>query len=131
MLYQADWAHVPETYGTDWYALHRADLHQELRHLATNPPEGIKSADLKFGKRVVSVDCEQGIINFEDGKRIQKDIVVGADGLHVSASRSEVPEDTDISKVRRCQVCFGRCTPTSSNQWPECFSMPCSVKGHV
>lgn len=96
MLYQADWAHVPETYGTDWYALHRADLHQELRHLATNPPAGIKPADLKFGKRVISVDCEQGIIDFEDGEQIQKDIVVGADGLHVSASRSEVLQGTDM-----------------------------------
>lgn len=83
-IVHADWAHIPEKYGSDWYTFHRADLHPELKRLATEPPIDVRPARIVFGKQVQSVDCEAGIIRFVDGEKVRKDVVVGADGVHVS-----------------------------------------------
>ena len=38
---------------------------------------------MNLSARVVDVDCEKGILTFADGAKIQKDVIIGADGVHV------------------------------------------------
>jgi salicylate hydroxylase len=72
--------HVP------WYFSHRVDLHNELKRLALNGSDGFPGAKLHLAKPVVDVDCENGVLKFEDGSTVRKDVIVGADGVHVCAN---------------------------------------------
>lgn len=66
-----------------------------------------------------SVDCERGIITFEDGSTVQVDLLIGADGVNVSvksacASRelpdsvafvsSPIPDKPSESRRRRSRL---------------------------
>jgi salicylate hydroxylase len=76
--------HVEKTYGTKWNFYHRVDMHQELKERALDP-EGLgKPAVIKLGCQVVDVDCEEGVITIKDGSKHQFDLVIIADGQHVS-----------------------------------------------
>ena len=76
--------HVEKTYGSKWNFYHRVDMHQELKERAIDPKGPGKPAIIMLGSQVVDVDCEEGIITIKDGSRHQYDLVVIADGQHVS-----------------------------------------------
>lgn len=80
-----------EVYGAWWYYVHRVDLHNELKRLATEPPDGVNPAILHLSAEVVDVDAEGGVLTFADGRRITKDLIIAADGIHVR--RIRVHED--------------------------------------
>lgn len=82
--YRADWEHIREDFGSEWFSLHRVDLHHGLKEAALHPPEGVEKPVLRLGHPVTSVDCESGIITLKDGTTHKKDVIVGADGVHVS-----------------------------------------------
>ncbi|KAI1502705.1 hypothetical protein F5X99DRAFT_426863 [Biscogniauxia marginata] len=80
-------------FGAPMRFYHRADLHAALRIMATAPASGFAqegqeiAADdtvLRFGTRVVDLDCEEGVVKLEDGKTVQKDLLVVADGIQSS-----------------------------------------------
>ena len=76
--------HVEKTYGSKWNFYHRVDMHQELKERALDP-EGLgKPAVIRLGCLVVDVDCEEGVITIKDGSKHQFDLVIIADGQHVS-----------------------------------------------
>lgn len=75
-------ANVEELYGDKWYFYHRVDMHRHLRELAETA-----GADIRLGKRVDDVDIEDGTIHLNDGTSVQKDLVIIADGQHVSIAR--------------------------------------------
>lgn len=70
---------MKEIYGADWYLLHRVDLHSGIRKLAVEKHK----IPLHLSSEVDSADCETGIITFADGRTLQKDLIVAADGIHV------------------------------------------------
>lgn len=67
-----------------WHLVHRVRLHQELKRLATSPEGPGIPAVLRTSSRVVDVDTETATVFLQDGGKVQGDLVIGADGVHVS-----------------------------------------------
>ncbi len=63
---------------------HRIDLHNQLKATAISSDHIGRPAQLRTDSRVVDVDPETATVVLEDGSRITGDVVVGADGIHVS-----------------------------------------------
>src|SRR5450759_4805487 len=63
-------------YGNRWAFFHRADLHTGLRNLVQSP--------IELATEVTKVDPRTSTITFADGRVIRKDLLVIADGAHVS-----------------------------------------------
>lgn len=62
---------------------HRSDLHDELKRLAIGEGEG-PPAQLHLDSKVVASDPDAGCITLSNGEIIDADVVIGADGIHVS-----------------------------------------------
>jgi 2-polyprenyl-6-methoxyphenol hydroxylase-like FAD-dependent oxidoreductase len=73
---QEKFAETEARYGNRWVFFHRADLHTGLRNLVHSP--------IELASEVTKVDPETATITLADGRVIQKDLVVIADGAHVS-----------------------------------------------
>jgi 2-polyprenyl-6-methoxyphenol hydroxylase-like FAD-dependent oxidoreductase len=76
---------VPK-YGAPWYLSHRVDVHTELKRLATEPIYGSRTAKITLSSEVVDVDREKGTLTLANGSVHQKDLIVAADGVHVSST---------------------------------------------
>ncbi|KAI8947191.1 FAD/NAD(P)-binding domain-containing protein [Xylaria longipes] len=85
--------------GAPCLSFHRVDLHKGLRALATGGGEREHDANdegeggnvtrikgtpvaIRLGCEVQSVDCEKGVLTLADGSKVQKDLVIIADGAH-------------------------------------------------
>ncbi|KAK7042789.1 FAD/NAD(P)-binding domain-containing protein [Favolaschia claudopus] len=58
----------------------RSDLHGELERLATGPGEG-PPAVMHLASQVVDCNTQEGFLKLSDGRVIQSDLVLGADGI--------------------------------------------------
>lgn len=94
-------------YGADRIMWHRQDLHAYLRKIATTAElerDG-QPAILHTSARVSSCSCQDGKVTLEDGKILEADLIIGADGIH-SALRTSVlgkeikPKPTGSSAYR-------------------------------
>jgi 2-polyprenyl-6-methoxyphenol hydroxylase-like FAD-dependent oxidoreductase len=105
--------HVEKTYGSKWNFYHRVDMHQELKDLAVDPNGPGKPAVIKLGSQVVDVDCEEGIITIKDGSKHQFDLVIIADGQHVSRITHDFDESTSkhhrTGSSKKSQVSICQC----------------------
>jgi salicylate hydroxylase len=72
-------ANVEQQFGNKWYFYHRVDMHRHLREMAE-----AAGSIIRLGAQVTDVDPETGIISLKDGSHVQKDLVIVADGQHVS-----------------------------------------------
>jgi salicylate hydroxylase len=71
-------------HGAKCWSFHRGDLHRGLMDLAMREEgEGIP-ATAKLECTVVDVDCMDGLVRLADGTKVKKDLVIIADGVHVS-----------------------------------------------
>ncbi|KAJ7601866.1 FAD/NAD(P)-binding domain-containing protein [Mycena polygramma] len=61
--------------------VHRSDLYEELKRLATADGEG-SPAKLRLGAKVTACDPEEGTIKLDNGEVVRADLVLGADGIH-------------------------------------------------
>lgn len=82
-------AHMPldglaERYGNPMLHFHRVHLHELLRHAATDPSRDGVPATIHLGSKSVDIDCDKGLIIFADGRQVQKDLIIVADGIKVS-----------------------------------------------
>lgn len=57
------------------------DLHESLKRLATDPSRPGEPATIRVASKVLSCDCESGVVTLENGEIIQGDLIVGADGM--------------------------------------------------
>jgi 2-polyprenyl-6-methoxyphenol hydroxylase-like FAD-dependent oxidoreductase len=73
-----------------WLLAHRVHLHETLRKVATSPDGKGQPVQLHTSSKVVEVDPATATVTTEDGKKLQRDLVLGADGVH-SVTRSKVP----------------------------------------
>jgi salicylate hydroxylase len=64
-------------WGAPWLLNHRADLHEELRRLATDPDLPGQPADLRLGCAVESCDPEEGVVRLADGTILHADVIIG------------------------------------------------------
>jgi salicylate hydroxylase len=78
-------------YGNRWAFFHRADLHTGLRNLVQSP--------IELASEVTKVDPQTATITLVDGRVIQKDLLVIADGAHVSQSSKLQPILTNSVKT--------------------------------
>jgi 2-polyprenyl-6-methoxyphenol hydroxylase-like FAD-dependent oxidoreductase len=76
-----------------WLLIHRVALHDQLKKVATGDDGPGIPAKLHTSTKAVDFDAELGTVAFENGTSITADVIVGADGIYVSA-------------VHRC---LGRC----------------------
>lgn len=76
-----------QVYGGKALIFHRVDLHKELLELATGKVGTGYPATVKLGCLATDVDSEEGIIRFEKGAEVRNDLVVIANGIHVSYLR--------------------------------------------
>ena len=74
-------ANVEQQFGSKWFFYHRVDMHRHLKELAES-----HGTIIRLGNQVMDVDPDTGMIDLKDGSRIQKDLVIIADGQHVSVS---------------------------------------------
>jgi len=72
-------ANVEQQFGCKWHFYHRVDMHRHLREMAE-----AAGAIIRLGCQVMDCDPDSGIIGLKDGTKVQKDLVVIADGQHVS-----------------------------------------------
>ena len=72
-------ANVEQQFGNKWYFYHRVDMHRHLREMAE-----AAGSIIRLGTQVTDVDPETGLISLKDGSHVQKDLVIVADGQHVS-----------------------------------------------
>ena len=63
---------------------HRVDLHAQLREIATIETGVGTAVNLVTATGVTDVDIESNTITFKDESKRQADLIVGADGVHVS-----------------------------------------------
>lgn len=77
----------PLTCGYPYHMMHRAHLHKALKERALKV-----GVQLKTASRVVSVrqDEEGATVMLEGGQEVAGDVVIGADGVHVSAVLSSL-----------------------------------------
>lgn len=78
-------------YGNRWAFFHRADLHTGLRSLVQAP--------IELASEVTKVDPHTATITLIDGRVIRKDLLVIADGAHVSQLYGVDPILTNSAKT--------------------------------
>lgn len=68
-----------ETYGANYYQIHRADLHGALLALAENTPQ----ITLHVGNGLVDLTQSDGEVtaHFANGETVSADLLIGADGI--------------------------------------------------
>ena len=64
------------------------DLHNELKILALGSDQGGITPTLHLSSRVANVDAEAGTITLANGDVHEADLIVAADGIHVSFIRA-------------------------------------------
>ena len=83
-----------EKYGAPWYFIHRVDLHSELKRLAQQSTSDSEGATIRLSSEVLSVDHVTGKLSLADGSTETTDLIVAADGVHVSV---HLPDAVDIA----------------------------------
>lgn len=78
-----DLANVPKKFGAKLNFYHRKDLHNTLKEMVQSAEDGQleTAATIRLGQGVVDIDCDAGIIVLADGTRVQKDLIIVADGI--------------------------------------------------
>lgn len=74
----------PEEDGAARIIYHRVDLHNGLRRLATQPADDTAQgppAELILGCGVEDCDSQAGTVTLADGRQLQADLIVAADGM--------------------------------------------------
>ncbi|KAI9658365.1 MAG: hypothetical protein M1821_002498 [Bathelium mastoideum] len=103
------------TWGLPMYAVHRVDLHTQLRRLATEAKGPGRPCDVRTLAKVVDYDAEKGKITTENGEVLQADLIVAADGVHSKAVKHVLGEDeTETLQVGDTGwACMRWLTPTN------------------
>ncbi|RDW87852.1 hypothetical protein BP5796_03546 [Coleophoma crateriformis] len=95
-----------QKYGAQRIIYHRVDLHNALKEACTAPHGYGKPVQIIPSSRVLTADCEKGIVNLESGTTYQGDIIIGADGIHSNLRTSvlgqgvSAPKPTGLSAYR-------------------------------
>ena len=83
-LFNVDFSKPNQIWQHKWLLVHRAHLHTALREAVMSEEGKGKPATLKLASRVTSVDPEKAEVTLDSGEKITGDVLLGADGVHVS-----------------------------------------------
>lgn len=64
--------------------MHRVDLHNKLKSEATSTSRDGVLVTLHLACKVVDIDLQNASVTLDDGRVFDGDLLLGADGLHVS-----------------------------------------------
>ena len=90
VVFNEEYPDLEQQFGHKSWSFHRVDLHKGLLDLAVeqNECKGLPAV-IRLGCQVQGVDFPEGNIVLADGKSIKKDLIVVADGAHVSLNTEE------------------------------------------
>jgi salicylate hydroxylase len=84
-MYRDVYGSMEEKYGHKNWSFHRVDLHEGLIKLATDVDVSKgRPAKIRLATEVTDIDCEKGEMTTANGEKVRKDLVIVADGAHVS-----------------------------------------------
>ncbi|KIW95720.1 uncharacterized protein Z519_04305 [Cladophialophora bantiana CBS 173.52] len=108
VLWRKSLANLEKEYGAPWMTVHRVDLHNCLRDLATRREGAGVPVDIMEGVSAVYFD-PAGSITLHNGEMLKGDFIVAADGVKSKAHRSIMKDGeerpatlTGVSNVRVC-----------------------------
>ncbi|SLM37504.1 Monooxygenase, FAD-binding [Lasallia pustulata] len=84
--FEKDLSYMEEKYGSPWLLCHRADLHNELKLLATQVHGEGKPVEVRLGAGVHAINPETGTVTLENTEVISADLIIAADGVHTMAA---------------------------------------------
>lgn len=89
-----------KVYPYPWQLVHRIDLHNALKEKARS-----LGVEIKLQSRVKGADCEKTSLVLESGEVVEGDLVIGADGVHVSlgsrtALMPEIETDFEVGAAK-------------------------------
>ncbi|KAK3695171.1 hypothetical protein B0T22DRAFT_96658 [Podospora appendiculata] len=90
-LKNIDLAMANKRWQHPWHLVHRVNIHEKLKKLATSDKGGGIPAQLHTSSKVASIDPQNGIITLESGATATADVVIGADGIY-SMSRKYIKD---------------------------------------
>lgn len=65
-----------------WHLVHRGNLHERLKKLATSKKGVGIPAQLHTSSKVMNVDTAQGLVTLTNGETVAGDVIIGADGIY-------------------------------------------------
>nr|A0A8K1Y6D8.1 RecName: Full=FAD-dependent monooxygenase phomE; AltName: Full=Phomopsin biosynthesis cluster protein E [Diaporthe leptostromiformis]BDA39137.1 flavin-dependent monooxygenase [Diaporthe leptostromiformis] len=80
-------------WGLPMYAVHRVDLHTQLRLLATQKEGPGQPCDVQVRSKVVSYDAEGAKVTTENGEVLRADLIIAADGVHSTAVKQVLGDE--------------------------------------
>ena len=98
-----DLREVSKQWKNPWLAIHRRDLHRELKRLALEPDGKGEVPELVLGCKVVGIDVESGVVELEDGRRFESEVFIGADG-NFSFARRQI--DSSVQPYPWGKACY-------------------------
>lgn len=111
ILNQYNLDHYESDWGIPYYMFHRVDMHEMLLECATSPEGEGEPATVVVDHIAKSLDYENGIVTFENGKTIHADMIIGADGIR-SVLRREIGVTPQMRSAP--QTCY-RCNVKKSD----------------
>jgi len=94
------------------YAVHRVDLHTQLRQLATQAKGPGQPCDVRVRSKVIDYDAEKGKVTTKDGEVLQADLVVAADGVHSHAVKHVLGDEGTVQAGDTGWACMRWLVPT-------------------
>jgi 2-polyprenyl-6-methoxyphenol hydroxylase-like FAD-dependent oxidoreductase len=99
LLRDVDLSEPNKLWQHPWQLVHRVHLHEELKRRATSPSgEGVPVV-LKTCSRVIDVDASSATAVLENGESVHGDVLIGADGVHVSLCSSPPRRGNQINTL--------------------------------
>jgi len=101
------------TWGLPMYAVHRSDLHTQLRQLATQAEGPGRPCEVCVLAKVVDYDAANGKVTTADGEILQAHLVVAADGVHSSAVKHVLGDNEIVQAGDTGWACMRWLVPKS------------------
>ncbi|EXJ92293.1 hypothetical protein A1O3_00843 [Capronia epimyces CBS 606.96] len=113
VLWQSSLANLEKEYGAPWMTVHRVDLHNCLRELATSKEGAGVPVEIVEGVSVMQFD-PAGSITRQNGEVSRADFIVAADGVK-SKAHQVIVEDGEERPAKRSGISNVRvCVPTQA-----------------
>ncbi|KAH0274571.1 FAD/NAD(P)-binding domain-containing protein, partial [Aureobasidium melanogenum] len=87
---------------TEWYLVHRVDLHNKLKSEAISPTRAGVPVQLHLACKVTDIDLYNASVTLEDGRTFNGDLLLGADGLHSFTRKRMVGEIQPYAVGKSC-----------------------------
>ena len=84
LVRELDFSYMEPETGHVWMEIQRTSLQQGVLDIINTPLPNKPEVILHVNTAASGIDYQEGTITLEDGKVIKKDVIVAADGIHVS-----------------------------------------------